>query len=78
MCAVENAAAPSKYSYWTIQSLFQLYQGLLKSNPILTKSLTSGVIACAGSSLSQVKFVSRYNKQLDKFYVHQCQTQKTL
>jgi len=53
MCAVENAAAPSKYSYWTIQSLFRLYQGLLKSNPILTKSLTSGVIACAGSSLSQ-------------------------
>lgn len=52
---LENtAAAPSKFSYWTIQNLFQLYQGLLKSNPILTKSITSGVIACLGSSLSQV------------------------
>ena len=55
---VENtAAAPSKYSYWTIQNLFQLYQGLLKYNPILTKSITSGVIACLGSSLSQVTVV---------------------
>ena len=51
VCGVENAAP---CSYWTIQNLFQLYQGLLKSNPILTKSITSGVIACLGSSLSQV------------------------
>ena len=41
-------------SYWSIQNVLQAYQRLLKTNPILTKSVTSGVIACLGSSLSQV------------------------
>lgn len=40
-------------SYWSIQNVLQAYQRLLKTNPILTKSVTSGVIACLGSSLSQ-------------------------
>ena len=41
-------------SYGQIQSLLELYLRLLKANPIITKSITSGIIACAGSSLSQV------------------------
>merc|ERR1712212_604836 len=41
-------------SYWQIQDLLKIYQTLLKTNPIVTKSITSGIIACAGSSLSQV------------------------
>ena len=45
----------NKPSYWTIQSLLRLYQDLIKSNPILTKSITSGVIAIIGSSISQVR-----------------------
>ena len=57
----------SKYSYWTLQNLFQLYQGLLHSSPILTKSVTSGVIACAGSSLSQVTLVCLRKLILAKF-----------
>merc|ERR1712106_107095 len=40
-------------SYWQIQTLLGIYQKLLKGNPIITKSITSGIIACAGSSLSQ-------------------------
>ena len=43
-------------SYWQIQDLLKIYQTLLKTNPIVTKSITSGIIACAGSSLSQVKY----------------------
>ena len=41
-------------SYGQIQSVLELYLRLLKANPIITKSITSGIIACAGSSLSQV------------------------
>eukprot|EP00090_Calanus_glacialis_P029073 TRINITY_DN46621_c0_g1_i1.p1 TRINITY_DN46621_c0_g1~~TRINITY_DN46621_c0_g1_i1.p1 ORF type:complete len:187 (+),score=27.00 TRINITY_DN46621_c0_g1_i1:32-592(+) len=40
-------------SYGQIQSVLELYLRLLKANPIITKSITSGIIACAGSSLSQ-------------------------
>ena len=41
-------------SYWSLQGLVHAYQTLLRTNPILTKSVTSGIIACLGSSLSQV------------------------
>ena len=44
----------SKQTYWTIQSILKLYQNLIKSNPIMTKSITSGMIALIGSSISQV------------------------
>ena len=40
--------------YWSLQRLVHAYQTLLRTNPILTKSVTSGIIACLGSSLSQV------------------------
>ena len=40
--------------YWSLQGLVHTYQTLLRTNPILTKSITSGIIACLGSSLSQV------------------------
>lgn len=62
VCGVESTAAAPKFSYWTIHNLFQLYQGLLKSNPILTKSITSGVIACLGSSLSQVTEATKWQE----------------
>lgn len=62
VCGVESTASAPKFSYWTIHNLFQLYQGLLKSNPILTKSITSGVIACLGSSLSQVTEATKWQE----------------
>lgn len=40
--------------YRSLQGLVHTYQTLLRTNPILTKSITSGIIACLGSSLSQV------------------------
>ena len=45
----------NKPSYWTVQSVLRVYQELIKSNPIVTKSITSGVIAIIGSSISQVR-----------------------
>jgi len=59
----------SKYSYWTLQNLFQLYQGLLHSSPILTKSVTSGVIACAGSSLSQFVSVGEVSLKISRSFL---------
>jgi len=40
-------------SYWSVQNILRAYQKLLISNPIVTKSVSSGVIACLGSTLSQ-------------------------
>ena len=63
--AVETMAShtqgvPGRYqagsvpSYWTVQSILRMYQSLIKSNPIITKSITNGIIALIGSSISQV------------------------
>ena len=41
-------------SYPQAQSLLTAYQQLLTQRPLLTKSLTSGVISCAGSCLAQL------------------------
>eukprot|EP00092_Neocalanus_flemingeri_P031868 GFUD01034618.1.p1 GENE.GFUD01034618.1~~GFUD01034618.1.p1 ORF type:complete len:187 (+),score=39.65 GFUD01034618.1:67-627(+) len=51
---MSNCEQTHRPSYGQIQSLLAFYQRLLKTNPILTKSITSGIIACAGSTLSQV------------------------
>merc|ERR1739838_678036 len=51
---MSSCSQTQRPSYGQIQSILGLYQRLLKANPILTKSITSGIIACAGSSLSQV------------------------
>ena len=56
--AVHSQCAPGRYqavpSYWTVQSILRMYQKLIKSNPIITKSITNGIIALIGSSISQV------------------------
>jgi len=52
--AVHTQCAGSGPSYyWSLQSILRMYQGLIKSNPIITKSITNGIIALIGSSISQ-------------------------
>ena len=52
---VKNHKHGSFSSYWSIQKVLKAYQKLLISNPVVTKSVSSGVIACLGSTLSQVE-----------------------
>ena len=55
-------------SNWKTQvlSLVSAYNGMLKSNPLLTKSVTSGVLAFAGALVSsynqQVRFTKRHKR----------------
>ena len=51
---VHSQHAGSALRYWTVQNILRVYQSLLKSNPIITKSITNGIIALIGSSISQV------------------------
>merc|ERR1711971_1345605 len=49
-----DMAAKQPYSYLQVQSLLSAYRGLLRLRPLLTKSITSGVISCAGSCIAQL------------------------
>merc|ERR1712037_25394 len=49
-----DMAAKPTYSYLQVQSVLSAYRELLRLRPLLTKSITSGVISCAGSCIAQL------------------------
>ena len=55
MSKFQQNQSSNRVSYGQVQYLLSLYQKALKQSPVFTKSVTSGIIACTGSIISQVR-----------------------